>query len=154
MLWRSWAMLGLQEWGLTGPPNGTVNITRDVLDSLFGHYEAITGIPGAIFAPEFHRPVSLNQSDSEPRDHSTTIKGLVASGRLLEWTVEDGWEPLCQFLEKDLPTDELPFGNTVDKTLDAFSSSIDPCAAAAVRNLIIFVVCACVAGAYGLSSIS
>jgi hypothetical protein len=36
------------------------------------------------------------------------IRGLVPKDRLLEWTVEDGWEPLCAFLGKPVPDDE-PF---------------------------------------------
>ena len=41
------------------------------------------------------------------------IRGLVAKDRLLEWSVEDGWEPLCQFLGKPVPKDE-PFPRTND----------------------------------------
>ncbi|KAK4494630.1 hypothetical protein PRZ48_013986 [Zasmidium cellare] len=34
------------------------------------------------------------------------------SGReYLEWCVEDGWAPLCKFLEKDVPNEEFPTGN-------------------------------------------
>lgn len=29
----------------------------------------------------------------------------------LDWTVEDGWEPLCQFLGKDVPDVPFPDGN-------------------------------------------
>lgn len=28
------------------------------------------------------------------------IRGLVPKERLLEWYIDDGWEPLCKFLEK------------------------------------------------------
>lgn len=31
------------------------------------------------------------------------IRGLVPPERLLEWKVEDGWEPLCKFLGKEVP---------------------------------------------------
>jgi hypothetical protein len=30
------------------------------------------------------------------REHSNMIRGLVADERLLEWSVDDGWEPLCR----------------------------------------------------------
>jgi hypothetical protein len=30
------------------------------------------------------------------RDHCNMIRGLVPKDRLLEWSVEDGWEPLCK----------------------------------------------------------
>ena len=48
------------------------------------------------------------------RAHSNEIRGILSKQpeRLLEWTVEDGWEPLCRFLGKDIPKDDFPHGNT------------------------------------------
>ncbi|TKA71956.1 hypothetical protein B0A55_05384 [Friedmanniomyces simplex] len=31
----------------------------------------------------------------------------------LDWTVQDGWEPLCKFLDKPVPDHPFPSGNTV-----------------------------------------
>ncbi|KAK1094462.1 hypothetical protein LTR48_000337 [Friedmanniomyces endolithicus] len=31
----------------------------------------------------------------------------------LDWTVQDGWEPLCKFLDKPVPTHPFPAGNKV-----------------------------------------
>ena len=45
------------------------------------------------------------------REHMAMVRGLVPPERLLEWTVEDGYEPLCKFLGKDIPTTEFPKGN-------------------------------------------
>lgn len=42
------------------------------------------------------------------------IRGLVPSQQLLEWKVEDGWEPLCKFLGK-----EVPHGQAFPRTNDA-----------------------------------
>jgi hypothetical protein len=39
------------------------------------------------------------------------VRGSVAPERLLEWTVEDGYEPLCKFLDKEIPEKEFPKGN-------------------------------------------
>ncbi|GKZ34156.1 hypothetical protein AbraIFM66950_004338 [Aspergillus brasiliensis] len=44
------------------------------------------------------------------REHGLMIRGLVSEERLLEWDVEDGWGPLCEFLGKDIPQE--PFPNT------------------------------------------
>jgi hypothetical protein len=30
------------------------------------------------------------------REHCAMIRGMVPQDRLLEWAVEDGWEPLCK----------------------------------------------------------
>lgn len=40
------------------------------------------------------------------------IRGLVPKERLLEWSVEHGWEPLCQFLDKDIPDQPFPNVNS------------------------------------------
>lgn len=39
------------------------------------------------------------------------IRGLVPKERLLEWCVEDGWEPLCEFLGKPVPDEPFPHVN-------------------------------------------
>ena len=36
------------------------------------------------------------------------IRGLVPKERLLEWSAEDGWEPLCKFLGKEVPNEPFP----------------------------------------------
>lgn len=33
---------------------------------------------------------------SSYREHISMIRGMVPKKRLLEWSVEDGWEPLCK----------------------------------------------------------
>lgn len=45
------------------------------------------------------------------REHSAMIRGLVSKERLLEWSVDDGWEPLCAFLGKPVPEEEFPRTN-------------------------------------------
>ncbi len=43
------------------------------------------------------------------REHCAMVRGLVQEeGRLLEWTAEDGWEPLCTFLQKPIPDEPFP----------------------------------------------
>ena len=36
------------------------------------------------------------------------VKRAVPSDRLLVWNPNEGWEPLCEFLEMDVPAEELP----------------------------------------------
>ncbi|KAI8653689.1 hypothetical protein LRP88_00574 [Fusarium phalaenopsidis] len=45
------------------------------------------------------------------KEHCNMIRGLVPKQRLLEWTVEDGWEPLCEFLGKPVPDEPFPHTN-------------------------------------------
>lgn len=49
-------------------------------------------------------------ADNMP-EHSNMIRGLVPKGRLLEWCVEDGWAPLCEFLDKPIPKEPFPHAN-------------------------------------------
>jgi hypothetical protein len=40
-----------------------------------------------------------------------TVKQTVPADRLLAWYPDDGWEPLCDFLEVDVPADPVPHLN-------------------------------------------
>lgn len=40
--------------------------------------------------------------------HNAAVRAAVPAGRLLEWSPEDGWEPLCAFLERPVPAAPLP----------------------------------------------
>ncbi|KAJ5699840.1 hypothetical protein N7536_002853 [Penicillium majusculum] len=46
------------------------------------------------------------------RDHCNMVRGMVPRDKLLEWSVEDGWEPLCKFLDKPVPDEPFPRTNT------------------------------------------
>lgn len=47
------------------------------------------------------------------REHVAMVQGMCRSqGRqILEWSVADGWQPLCKFLEKPIPDHDFPSGN-------------------------------------------
>ncbi|KAF9873074.1 hypothetical protein CkaCkLH20_09584 [Colletotrichum karsti] len=45
------------------------------------------------------------------REHCDMIRGLVPPERLLEWSVDEGWEPLCAFLGKEVPKTPFPHAN-------------------------------------------
>lgn len=42
------------------------------------------------------------------------VRGLVPKERLLEWSITDGWEPLCNFLGKPVPLTHFPHANAVN----------------------------------------
>ncbi|RJE24978.1 hypothetical protein PHISCL_02689 [Aspergillus sclerotialis] len=52
-------------------------------------------------------------------EHYEMVRSLITQERLLEYDVRDGWEPLCKFLDLELPCDPFPSGNDTDdfKTL-------------------------------------
>lgn len=46
-------------------------------------------------------------------EHSAMIKGLVPQDRLLEWSIDEGWGPLCEFLGKPVPDEPFPHANAL-----------------------------------------
>ena len=55
--------------------------------------------------------------------HYAHVRSLVPKDRLLEYHVQDGWEPLCKFLHVDHPEIEFPRGNdtkAMNKRLEVF----------------------------------
>ena len=56
-------------------------------------------------------------------DHNALVRGAAtAPGRdpsmYLEWSPKDGWEPLCKFLGKPVPSEPFPCGNSAKELLD------------------------------------
>jgi hypothetical protein len=63
----------------------------------------------------------LDWSNGKPEDraalragfiaHNENVRKLVPKEKLLEFTPKDGWEPLRNFLGKDVPNEPFPFIN-------------------------------------------
>lgn len=53
--------------------------------------------------------------------HEAKIRSLVPNSQLLIYRIEEGWEPLCRFLQVPIP--ELPFPKTNQR--DAFNAKMD-----------------------------
>lgn len=47
--------------------------------------------------------------------HNAEVRRLAPRGRLLEFQVSDGWEPLCAALGVDVPDEPFPHVNTTDE---------------------------------------
>jgi hypothetical protein len=45
------------------------------------------------------------------RRHNERVRQLIAPNRLLEFNVRQGWKPLCEFLELDVPQSDFPHSN-------------------------------------------
>lgn len=45
------------------------------------------------------------------QQHYNLVRSIVPPERLLEYHVSQGWEPLCSFLDKPIPSQEIPFIN-------------------------------------------
>ena len=63
--------------------------------------------------------------------HNEEVKRTVPPERLLVWQVSEGWEPLCEFLEVEVPAEPLPhvndretfLGRVIDGALGALQAS-------------------------------
>jgi hypothetical protein len=62
-----------------------------------------------------HSPAELIE---QAKAHDEAVKRTVPAERLLVWKVTDGWEPLCEFLEVDVPAEPLPHVNDRDTFLE------------------------------------
>jgi Sulfotransferase domain len=62
----------------------------------------------APFAAGHSQPARLIE---EMVAYNEQVKRTIAPQRLLVWEVGDGWEPLCEFLEVDVPSEPLPHAN-------------------------------------------
>ena len=71
------------------------------------------------------------------KQHTAATKGLVPPEKLLEWSVEDGWQPLCDFLEKPVPDMEFPSGNAPKEMLETSYRHLGEQMKLATRNMII-----------------
>lgn len=60
------------------------------------------------FAPRNGEPADLIDA---MRRHNDQVKRTVPPQRLLIWDVSEGWEPLCRFLDVEIPAEPLPHLN-------------------------------------------
>ncbi|MFI0486635.1 sulfotransferase family protein [Actinomadura sp. 9N215] len=51
------------------------------------------------------------------QQHYERVRRTVPDDRLLVYRVQDGWEPLCRFLDADVPDEPFPHVNTRDNLL-------------------------------------
>jgi hypothetical protein len=47
--------------------------------------------------------------------HNAAVRQGIPSDRLLEWTATDGWDPICERLGLDVPSEPFPRTNTTDE---------------------------------------
>ncbi|KAH8173341.1 NAD dependent epimerase/dehydratase [Sarocladium implicatum] len=74
------------------------------------------------------------------KEHCNMIRGLVPADRLLEWRATDGWAPICELLDMEIPDEPFPHVNTKDKHFQTRMEQImSEVMAPAVRNCGIFV---------------
>jgi Sulfotransferase domain len=71
--------------------------------------------PEGTFAAGWAEPRQLIE---QMERHNEQVKQAVPPERLLVWKVTEGWEPLCEFLEVEVPTEPLPHENDRETFLE------------------------------------
>ena len=56
------------------------------------------------------------------REHNERVKAVVPPDQLLVYNVKQGWEPICKFLERDIPSCSFPRENVGGSTIKQISS--------------------------------
>ncbi|KAI1302893.1 hypothetical protein F5Y03DRAFT_396112 [Xylaria venustula] len=75
------------------------------------------------------------------RDHCNMVRGQVDPERLLEWSVEDGWEPLCEFLGKAIPDEPFPNVNAAGTQFNTKAAEVtDMGLKSAARNFLVTLI--------------
>jgi Sulfotransferase domain len=64
------------------------------------------------FSDRFDDPTAM--IDAFER-HNDTVRAEVPASRLLEWTPEDGWAPICERLGLPVPAEPFPVTNTTNE---------------------------------------
>jgi len=71
--------------------------------------EAVRRLLRDRFSDQFDNPTAM--MDAFER-HNAAVRGGVPADRLLEFRMEDGWEPLCERLGVAVPSEPFPLTNT------------------------------------------
>jgi hypothetical protein len=70
-------------------------------------------------------------------EHCAIVRGIARRGNLLERSPEDGWGPLCRFLEKPIPDHPFPRGNFLKEYSIRIEELHRPFKVRADRNLML-----------------
>jgi hypothetical protein len=65
----------------------------------------------AMAARGFRRDLSEADTIAVFNEHNESVRAAVDPEKLLVYEVTQGWEPLCEFLEADIPSTPFPRGN-------------------------------------------
>jgi uncharacterized membrane-anchored protein YjiN (DUF445 family) len=67
-------------------------------------------------------------------------KGM-SKEKVLKWKAQDGWSPLCDFLDKDVPNEDFPNRNALEEVVQKVVKSLMQDANEAYRNMGLFIGC-------------
>lgn len=74
--------------------------------------EAVRRLLGSRFSDKVDDPTAM--MDAYVR-HNDAVRAGVPAGRLLEWNLGDGWEPICERLGVAVPAEPFPVTNSTEE---------------------------------------
>ena len=58
--------------------------------------------------------------------HNQLVRDTVPSERLLEFDPQQGWQPLCEFLQRPIPSEPYPRTNTTEEFQQRLTEALPP----------------------------
>jgi hypothetical protein len=93
--------------------SNTIFLTFDNMAPEAGSWmEALLKLFRDRFSDRFDHPTAM--MDAFVR-HNDSVRAEVPADRLLEWSLGDGWEPICERLGLPVPAEPFPVTNTTDE---------------------------------------
>jgi hypothetical protein len=74
--------------------------------------EAVRKLLRDRFSDRFDDPTAMMDAFTR---HNDAVRAAVPADRLLEWSLGDGWEPICERLGLPVPAEPFPVTNTTDE---------------------------------------
>ena len=90
----------------------SVNYVEPIIGSVAG--PANRNLMYGLFRAKNVEEIRQNARATYDRHHEE-IRALVPKERLLEYRMGDGWEPICEFLDKEVPDIEFPWVNETEE---------------------------------------
>lgn len=81
-------------------------------------------------------------------EHEAMVRGLMIGQehRFLEWSAEQGWEPLCKFLGKEVPSVDFPRMNATKDMSDVQKAVSNAALVRIAKRLVVVLVAAVAVG--------
>ena len=112
-----------EEWW-TSASNTIFNFNKQTESPAF--QEMVSAITDTRFTPDY---LDKDASIAAFNAHNKKVRDTIPPKRLLEYSVDQGWEPLCHALDLPVPDEPFPVSNTSEewnkKKKSAFTSVTD-----------------------------
>ena len=73
---------------------------------------------------EFTSAAREDKLEEYYEDHVKRIREIVPADKLLEFNAKQGWEPLCEFLDRPMPSQGTPFPHVNERYLLQLENTI------------------------------